>query len=92
MSNKFFSHEMIEKNTGWLIGLTIVAVSIAGLVQIVPMFFQHSTTTPTEGIKPLPALQLAGRDIYQREGCLGCHSQHIRTLRSETERYGPYSV
>lgn len=92
MANKFFSHETIEKNTGWLIVLTLVVVSIAGLVQIVPLFFQHSTTTPSEGVKPLPALRLAGRDIYQREGCLGCHSQQIRTLRSETERYGPYSV
>ena len=92
MANKFFSHETIEQNTGWLIVATVLAVSIAGLVQIVPMFFQHSTTTPSEGVKPLPALALAGRDIYQREGCLGCHSQHIRTLRSETERYGPYSV
>jgi cytochrome c oxidase cbb3-type subunit 2 len=93
MSNsKFFSHATIEKNTGWLIIATLVVVSIAGLVQIVPMFFQHSTTTPSEGIKPFSALRLAGRDIYQREGCIGCHSQHIRTLRSDTERYGPYSV
>jgi len=92
MANKFFSHETIEKNTGWLIVLTLVAVSIAGLVQIVPLFFQHSTTQPSEGVAPLPALSLAGRDIYQREGCMGCHSQHIRTLRSETERYGPYSL
>lgn len=92
MANKFFSHETIEKNTGWLIVATVLTVSIAGLVQIVPMFFQHSTTTPSEGVKPLPALSLAGRDIYQREGCVGCHSQQIRTLRSETERYGPYSL
>jgi cytochrome c oxidase cbb3-type subunit 2 len=61
-------------------------------VQIVPLFFQHSTTQPSPGIVPFPALSLAGRDIYQREGCVGCHSQQIRTLRSETERYGPYSL
>ena len=88
----FFSHATLEKNTGWLIIATIFAVAIAGLVQIIPLFFQHSTTTPAPGVTPLSALRLAGRDIYQREGCLGCHSQHIRTLRSEVERYGPYSI
>lgn len=94
MSNhrKFFSHETLERNVGWLIVATIAVVSIAGLVQIVPLFFQHSTTQPTPGVVPFPALSLAGRDIYQREGCIGCHSQQIRTLRSETERYGPYSL
>ena len=92
MSNKFFSHETIEKNTGWLIVATLLVVSIAGFVQIVPLFFQHSTTEPAPGVQPYSALRLAGRDIYQREGCVGCHSQHVRTLRSETERYGPYSV
>lgn len=94
MSNqrKFFSHETLERNVGWLIVATIAVVSIAGLVQIVPLFFQHSTTQPTPGVVPFPALSLAGRDIYQREGCVGCHSQQIRTLRSETERYGPYSL
>ncbi|NDB09691.1 MAG: cytochrome-c oxidase, cbb3-type subunit II, partial [Burkholderiaceae bacterium] len=90
--HKFFSHATLEKNVGWLIITTILVVSVAGLVQIVPLFFQHSTTEPSPGIKPFTALQLAGRDIYQREGCVGCHSQQIRTLRSETERYGPYSV
>ena len=89
---KFFSHETFERNIGWLIIATIVVVSIAGLVQIVPLFFQHSTTQPSPGVVPFPALSLAGRDIYQREGCVGCHSQQIRTLRSETERYGPYSL
>jgi cytochrome c oxidase cbb3-type subunit 2 len=89
---KFFSHETFERNVGWLIIATIVVVSIAGLVQIVPLFFQHSTTQPSPGIVPFPALSLTGRDIYQREGCVGCHSQQIRTLRSETERYGPYSL
>jgi cytochrome c oxidase cbb3-type subunit II len=89
---KFFSHETFERNIGWLIIATIVVVSIAGLVQIVPLFFQHSTTQPSPGVVPFPALSLTGRDIYQREGCVGCHSQQIRTLRSETERYGPYSL
>ena len=90
--NKFFSHGTLEKNVGWLIIATIVVVSIAGLVQIVPLFFQHSTTEPSPGVVPYTALRLAGRDIYQREGCVGCHSQQIRTLRSEVERYGPYSL
>jgi cytochrome c oxidase cbb3-type subunit 2 len=90
--NKFFSHGTLEKNVGWLIIATIVVVSIAGLVQIVPLFFQHTTTEPSPGVTPYTALRLAGRDIYQREGCVGCHSQQIRTLRSEVERYGPYSL
>ena len=90
--NKFFSHGTLEKNVGWLIIATIVVVSIAGLVQIVPLFFQHSTTEPSPGVAPYSALRLAGRDIYQREGCVGCHSQQVRTLRSEVERYGPYSI
>ena len=89
---RFFSHETLERNVGWLIIATIAAISVAGLVQIVPLFFQHSTTEPSPGITPYSALRLAGRDIYQREGCLGCHSQQIRTLRSEVERYGPYSL
>ncbi|MBU3605416.1 cytochrome-c oxidase, cbb3-type subunit II [Polynucleobacter sp. MWH-Creno-3A4] len=90
--NKFFSHGTLEKNVGWLIIATIVVVSIAGLVQIVPLFFQHTTTEPSPGVVPYTALRLVGRDIYQREGCVGCHSQQIRTLRSEVERYGPYSL
>jgi len=90
--NKFFSHGTLEKNVGWLIVATILVVSIAGLVQIIPLFFQHSTTEPSPGVAPYSALRLAGRDIYQREGCVGCHSQQIRTLRSEVERYGPYSL
>ena len=88
----FFSHATLERNVGWLIVATILAVTVAGFVQIVPLYFQHSTTTPSEGIKPFPALNLAGRDIFQREGCANCHSQQIRLLRSETERYGPYSL
>lgn len=90
--NKFFSHGTLEKNVGWFIVATIIVVSIAGLVQIVPLFFQHTTTEPSPGVVPYTALRLAGRDIYQREGCVGCHSQQIRTLRSEVERYGPYSL
>ena len=90
--NKFFSHGTIEKNVGWLIICTIIAVSFAGLVQIIPLFFQHSTTEPSPGVVPYTALRLAGRDVYQREGCVNCHSQQIRTLRSEVERYGPYSL
>jgi len=90
--NKFFSHGTLEKNVAWLIIATIIVVSIAGLVQIVPLFFQHTTTEPSPGVAPYTALRLAGRDIYQREGCVGCHSQQIRTLRSEVERYGPYSL
>ncbi|TMS57423.1 cytochrome-c oxidase, cbb3-type subunit II [Imbroritus primus] len=89
---RFFSHETLEQNIGWLILATIVVVSIAGLVQIVPLFFQHSTTQPTPGVVPYSPLRLMGRDIYIREGCVGCHSQHVRTLQAETERYGHYSV
>ncbi|MES1998403.1 MAG: cytochrome-c oxidase, cbb3-type subunit II [Pseudomonadota bacterium] len=86
------SHERIEKNLGLLIVLTVLIVSIGGLVQIVPLFFQTSTTTAVAGLKPYTALQLSGRDIYIREGCVGCHSQMIRPFRAETERYGHYSV
>lgn len=86
------THESIEKNLGLLIVLTILIVSVGGLVQIVPLFFQTSTTTPVEGLKHYTALQLMGRDIYIREGCVGCHSQMIRPFRAETERYGHYSV
>ncbi len=84
--------EAVEKNTGLLIVLTLFVVSLGGIAQIVPLFFQHSTTTPVEGLKPYNALQLAGRDLYIREGCVGCHSQMIRPFRAETERYGHYSV
>lgn len=94
MSNekKGFSHAMIERNIGLLIVLSILVISAAGLVQIVPLFFQHSTTEPTEGVTPYEALSLIGRDIYIREGCVGCHSQQIRMLQSEVQRYGPYSL
>ena len=83
---------LIEKKTGWLIVLTIAVVSIGGLVEIVPLFAQKSTTEPVAGLTPYPALQLAGRDLYIRESCSVCHSQMIRPFRAETERYGHYSV
>jgi len=84
--------EKIEQNIGLLIILVICVISVGGLVQIVPLFFQTSTTLPVEGLKPYNALQLSGRDIYIREGCVGCHSQMIRPFRAETERYGHYST
>jgi cytochrome c oxidase cbb3-type subunit 2 len=87
-----FSHELIEKNPTLLIVLVILVVSIGGLVEIVPLFFQKSTTEAVAGLKPYSALQLAGRDVYLREGCYNCHSQMIRPFRAETERYGHYSV
>jgi len=86
------SHELIEKNIGWMIILTILVVAVGGLVEIVPLYFQKSTTTAVEGVKPYPPLQLVGRDIYVREGCYNCHSQMIRPFRAETERYVHYSV
>jgi cytochrome c oxidase cbb3-type subunit 2 len=87
-----FTHEWIEKNVGLMIGMTVLVVSFGGLVEIVPLFFQHSTTEPVAGLKPYSPLRLAGRDIYIREGCYNCHSQMIRPMRAETERYGHYSV
>ena len=85
-------HEKIEKNIGLMMVLILVVISIGGLVQIVPLFFMHSTIEPVEGLKPYTALQLMGRDIYVREGCYLCHSQMIRPFRAETERYGHYSL
>ena len=82
----------IEQNLPWLIVLVLLVVSVGGLVEIVPLFFQSSTTQPVAGLKPYSALALTGRDIYVREGCYNCHSQMIRPFRAETERYGPYSV
>ena len=87
-----FTHQTIEKNTGWLIILTILIVSVGGLVQIVPLYFQRYVTEPVQGLKPYSALELSGRDLYIREGCVGCHSQLVRPFRAETERYGHYSV
>jgi len=87
------THDKIERNVGLLIVLTILTISVGGLLEIVPLFFQKSTTTPTnELVKPYSPLRLAGRDIYIREGCYNCHSQMIRPFRAETERYGHYSV
>jgi cytochrome c oxidase cbb3-type subunit II len=86
------SHEVVEKNIGLMVVLIILVISVAGLVQIVPLFFLTSTTEPIEGMKPYTALQLEGRDVYIREGCYTCHSQMIRPFRAETERYGHYSV
>ncbi|MBH3339017.1 cytochrome-c oxidase, cbb3-type subunit II [Pseudomonas mendocina] len=85
-------HEILEKNIGLMALVMILAVSIGGLTQIVPLFFQDVTNEPVDGLKPYNALQLEGRDIYIREGCVGCHSQMIRPFRAETERYGHYSV
>jgi cytochrome c oxidase cbb3-type subunit 2 len=85
-------HEVIEKSPGLLIVLVLLTVAVGGLVEIVPLFFQRSTTEPVKGLQPYTALQLAGRDIYVREGCYNCHSQMIRPFRAETERYGHYSV
>ena len=91
MSNNS-KHEILEKNVGLMALCMILAVSIGGLVQIVPLFFQKETTEPVAGLKPYTALQLEGRDIYIKEGCVSCHSQMIRPFRAETERYGHYSV
>ncbi len=88
----FFSHEKIETNNFLMIVLILLVVAVGGLVEIVPLFFQKSTTEPVTGLKPYTALQLIGRDIYLREGCYGCHSQMIRPFRAETLRYGHYSV
>ena len=85
-------HEIVEKNVGLLTILILVAISFGALVQITPLMFQQQTMEPVEGLKPYTALQLEGRDIYIREGCVGCHSQMIRPFRAETERYGHYSV
>ena len=87
-----FTHDTIERKTGLLIALVIFVVSIGGLVEIVPLFFQTNLIEPVAGLKPYDPLRLVGRDIYVREGCYNCHSQMIRPFRAETERYGPYSV
>ena len=86
------SHEKIETNNFLMIVLILLVLLVGGLVEIVPLFFQKSTTEPIKGLKPYTPLQLAGRDIYTREGCYNCHSQMIRPFRSETLRYGHYSV
>ena len=86
------THETIETKVGWMIVLTVLAVSFGGLAQIVPLFFQKSTTEPVAGLRPYTPLQLTGRDVYVREGCYNCHSQMVRPFRAETLRYGPYST
>ncbi len=86
------AHDKVETNIGLMIILVLITVSIGGLVQIVPLFFQHSTTEPIAGLEPYSPLRLTGRDLYVKEGCYLCHSQMIRPFRAETERYGHYSV
>ena len=85
-------HKRLEKNIILMSVFIVVAVSLGGLVEILPLIFQDQVRTPSEGIKPYPPLQLAGRDIYVREGCYNCHSQMIRPFRDEKERYGHYSL
>jgi cytochrome c oxidase cbb3-type subunit 2 len=85
-------HEKVETNVGLLVVLVVLAISVGALVEIVPLFFQKSTTEAVAGLKPYGALELEGRDVYVREGCYNCHSQMIRPFRAETERYGHYSV
>jgi cytochrome c oxidase cbb3-type subunit 2 len=89
---KLLTHDAIERNVWLMVVLTLLVVSVGGLLEIVPLFFQKSTTTPVAGLKPYDPLRLTGRDIYVREGCYNCHSQMIRPFRAETERYGHYSV
>jgi cytochrome c oxidase cbb3-type subunit 2 len=86
------NHDAVEKKVGVLGVLIALVISVGGLVEIVPLYFQASVTEPAPGIKPYEALRLEGRDVYIREGCYLCHSQMIRPFRSETERYGPYSL
>ncbi len=85
-------HKILEKNINLMAIFIVIVISIGGAVEILPLIFSSDARTPIEGIEPYPPLQLAGREIYIREGCYGCHSQMIRPFRSETERYGPYSV
>jgi cytochrome c oxidase cbb3-type subunit II len=87
-----FSHEKIETSNWLMIVLILAVLAVGGIVEIVPLFFQRSTTQPVAGLKPYTALQLAGRDVYIREGCYNCHSQMIRPFRAETLRYGHYST
>lgn len=91
-TSKGFTHEKVETNNFLMIVLILLVIAVGGLVEIVPLFFQKSTTQPVQGIKPYSAVQLVGRDVYIREGCYNCHSQMIRPFRAETLRYGHYSV
>ena len=86
------NHEFIEKNIGLMLVLVVFAISFGALVEVVPLFFLKQTTEPIDGLKPYTAAQLEGRDVYIKNGCVGCHSQMIRAMRAETERYGHYSV
>ena len=86
------AHEKVEKNVGLMAILIAAAVSFGGLAEIIPLMYQAEAVEPLPGVEPYPALELAGRDIYVREGCYNCHSQMVRTLRFETERYGHYSL
>ena len=86
------THDIIEQKTGLMAILVVLLVSVGGLVEIVPLYFQRSTTEPVSGLKPYDALRVAGRDVYVREGCYNCHSQMVRPFRAEVERYGHYSV
>ena len=85
-------HELVEKNAGLMAVFVLIAISLGAMVEITPLMFQEQTMEPVEGLEPYTALEMEGRDIYIREGCVGCHSQMIRPFRSETERYGHYSV
>ena len=85
-------HEIVEKNVGLLVVFILVAISFGAMVEITPLMFQKQTMEPVDGLRPYTALEMEGRDIYIREGCVGCHSQMIRPFRAETERYGHYSV
>jgi cytochrome c oxidase cbb3-type subunit 2 len=86
------SHEKVETNIGLMMVLIFIVILVGGMIEIIPLFFTKQTTEPVSGLKPYNSLQLAGRDIYIREGCFGCHSQMIRPFRAETERYGHYSL
>lgn len=86
------NHDLVEKNIGWMLAFVLVVISLGGLAEIVPLFYQESVVTPLKGLRPLTAIELEGRDIYIREGCVGCHSQMIRPLRAETQRYGHYTL
>jgi len=92
VENQKFSHETVEKKVSWLGVWIVIVIAIGGLVEIVPLYLSNEVTTPAPGVKPYVALALEGRDIYIREGCYNCHSQMIRPLRAETERYGHYSL
>jgi cytochrome c oxidase cbb3-type subunit 2 len=86
------NHDLVEKNIGMMVVFIVLVISLGGLAELVPLFADATVTEPLPGMRPLSALELEGRNIYQREGCVGCHSQMIRPLRAETERYGHYSV